>query len=451
MAWLGGALTIFGSLLFMVALMPSFGGQSARARAFATRHSPADGGRRHAARGSGRRSSRTSRSGSSESTGARALALPAESPRDVVDLAEHFPGTWLVIIHGDDHGGWPAVLATDAPGAECFDEVDLGSPADPRLARALDETRVSSAGLPMSDDPYTRERMDAARTNPEPRDDAASDPGDSVDARDEREAGEATIDTLHAEAGAAISYTANTLRSVRERYRAAYNDELARWQALSDELDTLERRPPNARPRLVASQDSEPSSPEAEAARAAEAAETQAEDDRVRILRSAVTNLGHELGSHQTELAKLEVALRNFESTWLFLKRGDASLIGGGEKPPDRDPDADRRGPGVGALPARPGDPRRAGPGAVERDLPGRVHRAGHRSRRPAGPDGAAIPPRAAPPRARLASGRSSASSGRPSSTSSASRARSRDAVARTTALTGLAIADRPDRAGGRA
>lgn len=182
----------------------------------------------------------------------------------------------------------------------------------------------------MSDEPYTRERMDAARTNPEPRGDAASDPGESVDARDEREAGEATIDALHAEAGAAISYTANTLRSVRERYRAAYNDELARWQALSDELDTLERRSPSARPRLVASQDSAPTGPEAEAARGAEAAEAQAEDDRVRILRSAVTNLGHVLGSHQTELAKLEVALRNFESSWLFLKRGDASLIGGG-------------------------------------------------------------------------------------------------------------------------
>lgn len=140
-AWLGGTLTIFGSLLFMVALMPSFGGQS---RALAVRYEAL--AQQMAAAGMPLEDQGAIITNFpiwlSESTGARALALPAESPRDVVDLAEHFPGTWLVIIHGDDHGGWPAVLTTSAPGAECFDEVDLGSSADPRLARALDETRV---------------------------------------------------------------------------------------------------------------------------------------------------------------------------------------------------------------------------------------------------------------------------------------------------------------------
>jgi hypothetical protein len=57
-----------------------------------------------------------------------ALALPDESPKDVLDLANDpaFPGTHLLIILGDEHGRWPAVLTTGAPGAECFRKLDLG-------------------------------------------------------------------------------------------------------------------------------------------------------------------------------------------------------------------------------------------------------------------------------------------------------------------------------------
>ena len=66
-----------------------------------------------------------------------------------------------------------------------------------------------------------------------------------------------------------------------------------------------------------------------------------------------------------------------------------------------RRPDAHRRGPGGRALPPRPGDPRRTGPGARQRDLPGRVHRAGPRVGPAARPDRAALPARAAAPRAR--------------------------------------------------
>jgi hypothetical protein len=140
-AWLGGALTIFGSLLFMAALMPTFGGQS--------------GGlaQRYEALAAQMEATGLPLEDQgpiitnfpiwlSESTGARALALPAESPEDVLDLARTFKGTRLLILHGDDHGDWPAVLDTNAPGAECFDEIDLGTPADPRLARALEQTRV---------------------------------------------------------------------------------------------------------------------------------------------------------------------------------------------------------------------------------------------------------------------------------------------------------------------
>jgi hypothetical protein len=140
-AWLGGALTISGSLLFMAALMPSFGGQS---RALADRYEALAG--QMAAVGLP-----LERQGPiitnfpiwlAETTGARALALPAESPADVLDLASQFEGTRLVIVQGDEHGGWPAVLETNAEGADCFERVDLGMPADARLARALADTRV---------------------------------------------------------------------------------------------------------------------------------------------------------------------------------------------------------------------------------------------------------------------------------------------------------------------
>jgi hypothetical protein len=140
-AWLGGALTIFGSLLFMAALMPSFGGLSVglaqRYEALAAQMDAAG--------------MPLEDQGPiitnfpiwlSEATGARALALPAESPRDVIDLASNFEGTSLLILHGDGHGDWPAILDTNAPDADCFDELDIGTPADPKLARALENIRV---------------------------------------------------------------------------------------------------------------------------------------------------------------------------------------------------------------------------------------------------------------------------------------------------------------------
>jgi two-component system sensor histidine kinase DegS len=180
--------------------------------------------------------------------------------------------------------------------------------------------------------------MDAARTEPDPGDareerEAPSTAGLGDGAslsedRDMRDPLDARIDGLVAEADQAIAYSANVLRSVRERYRAAYAEALGRWQVLSDELDELERHLPPPRPRLVLA-DSQ-ADQVVSAARAAQAAEAEAEDARVRALRSDVGAMGRELGDHQTDLAKLEVALRNLETTWLFLKRGDGSLLAGG-------------------------------------------------------------------------------------------------------------------------
>ena len=159
--------------------------------------------------------------------------------------------------------------------------------------------------------PYTPGRMDAARSG-----------------EDIRTVRDARIDGLRAEASEAVGYSANTLRTVSQRYRTAYAEEFSGWQALRDELDAIERGRPESHGHQPTDEE------EGSDAEAAEAAEAGAEDARVRALRSEVDAVGRELGRQQTELAKLEIALKNLESTWLFLERGDASLTGDSEHLP---------------------------------------------------------------------------------------------------------------------
>jgi two-component system sensor histidine kinase DegS len=130
-------------------------------------------------------------------------------------------------------------------------------------------------------------------------------------ARGATESRDPRFDELYAEAKAALGYGANTLRSVSERYREAYHDSLARWHRLRDELEAVERTPPPA---------PEGNSPAA-------AAEAGAEDARQKTLRSEVERLTADLGKHQQELSKLELSVRSMENAWLFLERGDASLV----------------------------------------------------------------------------------------------------------------------------
>lgn len=150
----------------------------------------------------------------------------------------------------------------------------------------------------MRDDPYTQHPMEPARAG--------------TDARDSR------FDGLHAEAKAAVGYSANTLRSVRERYREAYAEALGQWQSLRDHLDADDRGPNDA---------ARAQSSTAPVDRAADAAEAGADDARRRTLRGDVETMTADLGVHQAELAKLELAERTLERTWLFLERGDATLL----------------------------------------------------------------------------------------------------------------------------
>ncbi len=151
----------------------------------------------------------------------------------------------------------------------------------------------------MNGDPYTRTSMDAARARTE--------------ARDSR------IDGLHAEAIAAVGYSANTLRGVRDRYRDAGAELVARYQALRDELERLERRAPDPGLRLITDDDDDEA--------AAKAAEADADATRVAGLRAEVEALTAEVGEYQAELARMALAQESLERTWLFLSRRDGSLV----------------------------------------------------------------------------------------------------------------------------
>ncbi|CAN5604755.1 sensor histidine kinase [soil metagenome] len=164
------------------------------------------------------------------------------------------------------------------------------------MARA---TSFPAFGWRLMSGPYTPKSMETARTGTE-----------SLDSR---------FEALRAEATAAVGYSANTLRSVRERYREAYAEALSRWQALRDDLEATDREPRDQRARVVGPDDSDHA--------AAEAAEAGAADARLRTLRREVESLGGELGSYQSTLAKLEFAEHALERTWLFMGRGDGSLV----------------------------------------------------------------------------------------------------------------------------
>jgi hypothetical protein len=140
-AWLGATLTVAGATLFSAALLPSFGGGS---RDTAARYVALAG--EMAAVGLPLQSLGPVITDYpiwlSETSGVPALALPDEPPAAVLDLAAAFPGTRTLVVHGGQHTLWPDVLDAGGPGTECFDEVALGTPADPGQAAALEGTRV---------------------------------------------------------------------------------------------------------------------------------------------------------------------------------------------------------------------------------------------------------------------------------------------------------------------
>ena len=124
-AWLGPMLGVSGSILFSLVFLPSYGGSARETEAQFQ-----EVGRRMAAVGE----PLDQRAGPvisnfpiwlAETAGIPVLALPNESPSDVLDLAGTFDARLLVLVHAE-FGKWPTILSSGAAGAECFQPLDLG-------------------------------------------------------------------------------------------------------------------------------------------------------------------------------------------------------------------------------------------------------------------------------------------------------------------------------------
>jgi hypothetical protein len=142
-AWLGAALGVFGSLLFSVALLPTFGEGSRSTAALYDELAV-----RMAAAGH----PLDERAGPvisnfpiwmAETARVPSLALPDEPPADVLDLASAFPGTRYLVLIDPQGSHWPADLLAGAPGSECFQEIDLGQGSEPDALGATTVYQVS--------------------------------------------------------------------------------------------------------------------------------------------------------------------------------------------------------------------------------------------------------------------------------------------------------------------
>ena len=145
-AWLGAVLGIFGSLLFSIVLLPTFAAGSRdtarlydvlgeRMAAIGHPIDPADGP-----------IISNFPIWMAETQGVFALGLPDEPPRDVVDLANHFGSTLLILVDANSTH-WPADLEAGVDGSGCFHEVDLQHP-DTSLEDPLADTKVFEIACP---------------------------------------------------------------------------------------------------------------------------------------------------------------------------------------------------------------------------------------------------------------------------------------------------------------
>ena len=164
-----------------------------------------------------------------------------------------------------------------------------------------------------------------------------------IEARDGRR------EELMAEAQAAVTYSANTLRAIRERYREGHQEQVGHWDHLRDELNDADRRINAAFANDIAGDRggvasggvtndgggrTEPGAPtnpgtgtDPDTEGAEVAAEVGAADARLRVLRRDEAIAARMAGAEAAELARLDLALKSLESVWLFLSRDDASLV----------------------------------------------------------------------------------------------------------------------------
>jgi two-component system sensor histidine kinase DegS len=146
---------------------------------------------------------------------------------------------------------------------------------------------------------------------------------------------DARFDANYAEAKTAVGFAANQLRGLTAMYREAHREMLAQWHHQRDDLQRRDRHAVEegrARSAAEAAGGAGPAPPAAEPVAAdaresgAATAEEDAEAEAQRALRRYVDMTGAQLGEHQRDLSRLELASRNLEATWLFLEHDDASL-----------------------------------------------------------------------------------------------------------------------------
>jgi hypothetical protein len=125
-SWLGATMGVASSVLFSVVLLAGFAsGSHETARLYdelGTRMSAVD----RSLATPGIRLMSNFPIWVAETQRASTLALPDETPEDVLDLAATFPGTRYLILTSPESVHWPADLETAQPGAECFAPIDLG-------------------------------------------------------------------------------------------------------------------------------------------------------------------------------------------------------------------------------------------------------------------------------------------------------------------------------------
>lgn len=176
-----------------------------------------------------------------------------------------------------------------------------------------------------------------------------------MDADPEHEPRDGRLEGLLAEAQEAVAYSANALRSVRERFRASHIAQVSAWERLRDSLTEIDRQAADhngrdrpspdrqvdrasdtgpaaaAAPAGIAAPATSPAIADAPAtnldAAAEAAAESGAEDARRRMIRRDEAIAARVVGAEEQAIGRLDLAIKSLESAWLFLGPDDHSLV----------------------------------------------------------------------------------------------------------------------------
>jgi hypothetical protein len=146
-AWLGAVLGVFGSLLFTVAVLPSFGsGSEGTAERYETLAAVmAEAG--HPLDATAGPVITNFPIWMAETQRIPSLALPDEPPRDVLDLAATFDARLMVLLDAESTH-WPADLEAGVDGASCFRELDVKGVAGPARSERLGDVRAFEVVCP---------------------------------------------------------------------------------------------------------------------------------------------------------------------------------------------------------------------------------------------------------------------------------------------------------------